>query len=92
MLGIKLKRDRGDVKEGSVVNSNGFLQRWAKGGVDSRPGGCGVLELVRTDGPGFSLCAVLLESSGPGLCGMEQRLGEQAEVQMYTGPEMLERT
>ena len=45
-----------------------------------------------TDGPGFSLCAVPLELSGPGLRSMEQRLREQAEVWRYTGPEMLERT
>ena len=62
-----------------------------KGGVDSRPGSRGVLELVQTDGPGFSLC-VPLELSGSGFRGMEQRLGEQAEVWMYTGPEMSERT
>ena len=30
------------------------------------PGSYGVLEGVQTDGPGFSLCAVPLESSGPG--------------------------
>ena len=62
-----------------------------QGGVDSGPGGRGVLELVWT-GPGFSLCAAPLESSGPGFCGLEQRLGEQAEVQRFTGPEMSERT
>ena len=63
-----------------------------KGGVNSGPGGCRVPELMRTDGPGFSLCAAPLELSGPGFRGMEQRLGEQAEVQMYTGPELSERT
>ena len=63
-----------------------------KGDVNSGPGGRGVPELVWTDGPGFSLCAAPLESSGPGIHGMEQRLGEQAEVRRYTGPEMLERT
>ena len=47
-----------------------------KGGFDSRPGGRGVLELVRTDRPGFSLCAAPFESSGPGSRGVEQRLGE----------------
>ena len=64
----------------------------SKGGVDSRPGGRGVPELVWTDGPGFSLCAVPLESSGPRFRGVEQRLGERAEVWRYTRPEMLERT
>ena len=37
-----------------------------KGGVNSRPGSYGVLDGVRTDGPGFSLCAAPLESFGPG--------------------------
>ena len=64
----------------------------SKGGIDSGPGGCGVLEWVQTDGPGFGLCAAPLESSGPGFCGVEQRFGERAEVQRYTGPEMMERT
>ena len=44
----------------------------SKGDVNSGPGGCGVLELVRTDGPGFSLCAAPLESSGPGFCSMDR--------------------
>ena len=48
-----------------------------KGGVDSGPGSHGVPELVQTDGPGFSLCAVPLELSGPGFCGKEQGLGER---------------
>ena len=90
-----------------VVNSNGFLQRWARRTLtpdlavtefwswwsqSSRAGGHGVLELVQTDGPGFSLCAAPLESSGPGFHGVEQRLGEQVEVWMYTRSEMSERT
>ena len=40
-----------------------------QGGVNSGPGSRGVPEWVRTDGPGFSLCAAPLESSGPGICG-----------------------
>ena len=48
----------------------------SKGDVNSRPGGCGVPELVQRDGPGFSLCAPPLELSGPGFCGVEWRLGE----------------
>ena len=36
-----------------------------QGGVNSRPDSYGVLEGVRTDGPGFSLCAAPLESLGP---------------------------
>ena len=47
-----------------------------QGGVDSGPGGRRVLELVQTEGPGFSLWAAPLESSGPGFCGIEQRFGE----------------
>ena len=34
-------------------------------GVNSGPGSYGVPEEVQTDGPGFSLCAVPLESLGP---------------------------
>ena len=37
-----------------------------KGGVNSGPDSYGVLEGVRTDGPGFSLYAAPLELSGPG--------------------------
>ena len=48
----------------------------SKGDVNSGPGGCGVPELVRTEGLGFSLCAAPLESSGPGFCGVEQGVGE----------------
>ena len=62
-----------------------------QGGVNSRPDSHGVLEWVQTDGPGFSLCATPLESSGPGFCSVGQRSGEQAEVQRCTGPEMVER-
>ena len=51
-----------------------------QGGVISRPGGHGVPELMRTDGPSFSLCAAPLELSGPGFHGVEQRLDERAEV------------
>ena len=35
-------------------------------GVNSGPDSRGVPEWIRTDGPGFSLCAAPLESSGPG--------------------------
>ena len=69
-----------------------------KGGTDTvfilslAPGSRGALELVQTEGPSFSLYAALLESSGPGFRGVEQRLGEQAEGQRYTRLEMSERT
>ena len=46
----------------------------------------------RQNGRGFSLYAAPLESSGPGFRGMEQRSGERADVQRYTGLEMTERT
>ena len=36
-----------------------------QGGVNSGPDSYGVPEGVRTDGPGFSLCAAPLESLGP---------------------------
>ena len=36
------------------------------GGVNSRSDSYGVPDGVRTDGPGFSLCAAPLESYGPG--------------------------
>ena len=51
-----------------------------QGDVNSRPGSRRVLEWVRTDGPGFSLCPAPLESSGPGFHGVGRRLGERAEV------------
>ena len=41
-----------------------------QGSVNSGPGSRRVPECVRTDGPGFSLCAVPLESSGPGFRGV----------------------
>ena len=37
-----------------------------QGGVNSRPDSYGVPDGVWTDGPDFSLCAVPLESYGPG--------------------------
>ena len=70
MLEIELNRGRGNVKEGLVVNSDDFFDV-GQGGVDSGPGSHKVLELVQTDGPGFSLCAAPLELSGPGFHGVE---------------------
>ena len=66
---------RGNVKEGlelTLMSSFNIEQ----GGVNSRLVSRRVLEWVWTDGPGFSLCAVPLESSGPGFRGVGQRLGE----------------
>ena len=65
----------GNVKEGlklTLMSSFDVEQ----GGVNSGPGSHGVLGWVQTDGPGFSLCATPLESSGPGFHGVGQRLGE----------------
>ena len=65
----------GNLKEGlklTLMSSFNVEQ----GGVNSRPGSRGVPEWVRTDGPGFGLCAVPLESSGPGFHGVGQRSGE----------------
>ena len=47
-----------------------------KGCANSGPGGHGVPEMMRTDGPGFSLCAAPLESSGPRFRSVGQRLDE----------------
>ena len=80
---------RGNVKEGlklTLMSSFDVEQ----GGVNSRPGSCGVLEWVRTDGPGF-LCAAPLELSGPGICGVGQRSGERAEVRRCNRLETSER-
>ena len=54
-----------------------------KGCVNSGPGGHGVPEVMQTDGPGFSLCAVPLESLGPGFQGVWQRSDERVEVQVF---------
>ena len=59
---------RGNVKERlklTLMSSFNVEQ----GGVNSRPGSHGVPEQVQMDGPGFSLCAGPLESSGPGFHG-----------------------
>ena len=49
-----------------------------KGGVNSGPDSYGVLDGVRTDGPGFSLCAVPLEPFGPGFQdGRGDRMNEE---------------
>ena len=81
---------RGNVKEGWKLTPMSSFDI-EQGGVNSGLGGRGVPEQVWTDGPGFSLCAAPLESSGPGFHGAGQRLGERVEVQRCTGPEMLER-
>ena len=67
MLGIKLNRGKGNIKEGLEVNSDELVpSTLSKGDINSRPDGRGVLEMTRMDRPGFSLCAAPLESSGHG--------------------------
>ena len=51
-----------------------------KGCVNSGPGSLGVPEMMRSDGPDFSLCAIPLGLSGPGFRGVWQRSDERAEV------------
>ena len=65
----------GNVKEGLKLTPMSSFDV-EQGGMNSGPDSCGVPEWVRTDGPGFSLCAAPLELSGPGFCGVGQRSGE----------------
>ena len=58
-------RARGNVKEGLELTSMSSFDI-EQGGINSGPDSRGVPEWVRTDGPGFSLCTVPLESSGAG--------------------------
>ena len=62
------------------------------GCANSRPGSLGVPEMMRMDRPSFSLCAVLLESSGPGFWGVRQRVEERAEVQSILDQRRTEKT
>ena len=81
---------RGNVKEGLELTPMSSFDV-EQGGVNSRPDSRGVPEWVQTDGPGFSLCAASLESSGPGFRGVDQGSGERVEVWRCTGLEMAER-
>ena len=65
MLEFKLNGVRGYVKEKLELTPMGSFTI-EQVGVYSGPGSHGILEGVRTDGPGFSLRAVPLELSGPG--------------------------
>ena len=49
----------------------------SRGGINSGPDSHRILEGVQTDGPGFSLCAAPLESSGPGF--QDRRVGRMNE-------------
>ena len=64
MLEFKLNGVRGYVKERLELTPMGSFDI-EQGGVNSRPGSHRIPEGVRTDGPGFSLCAAPLESLGP---------------------------
>ena len=57
---------KGYVKEGLELTPMGSFDI-GQGGGQLRPDSYGVLDGVWTDGPGFSLCAAPLESSGPGI-------------------------
>ena len=63
-----------------------------KGCISSRPGSYGVPERTWTNGPGFSLCAVSLELSGPGFQSVWQRSDEPVEVQSILDWRMAEET
>ena len=63
MLEFKLNGARGYVKERLELTLMGSFDI-EQGGVNSEPGSHGSLEGVWTDGPGFSLCAAPLDSSG----------------------------
>ena len=56
--------DEGGCQGGIGVNSNGFLRCWARGASTPNLVVTG-FRMVRTDRPGFSLCAAPLESFGP---------------------------
>ena len=56
---------RGYIKEGLELAPMGPFDI-EQGGDNSGPDSRGIPEGVQTDGPGFSLCAAPLESSGPG--------------------------
>ena len=66
---------RGYVQEGLELTPMSSFNV-EQGGVNSGPDSRGVPEWVQTDGPGFSLCAAPLESSGPGFHSVGQRSGE----------------
>ena len=80
----------GNVKEGLKLTPMSSFNV-EQGGINSGPGSCRVPEWVRTDGPGFSLCAAPLESSGPGFHSVGQGSGEQADVWRCTKLETSER-
>ena len=78
MLEFKLNGDEGVCQGRIGANSD------EQGGVNSRPDSHGVLEWVRTDGPGFSLCAAPLESSGPGFeVGVDGQMNDEEMTNQF---------
>ena len=67
---------RGYVKERLELTPMGSFDV-EQGGVNSGPGSHGIPDGMRTDGPGFSLCAAPLESFGPGF--QDRRVGGMTE-------------
>ena len=85
MLEFKLNGVRGYVKERLELTPMGSFDV-EEGGINSRPGSHRIPDGVRSDGPGFSLCAAPLESSGPGF--RDERVGgmnEQRSGVYWTG-------
>ena len=68
-VGIELKRTGGTSRKDWKTNSNGFLRCWARGAPTLD---LVVSEMTQMDGPGVSLCAAPLESSGPGFQGVAE--------------------
>ena len=66
MLEFKLKGDEGGHQGRIGANSDGFLRHWTRGASTLDLIVYRVPDGVRTDGPGFSLCAAPLESFDPG--------------------------
>ena len=63
-----------------------------KGCANFGPGSLRVPEMTWTDGPGFSLCAAPLESSGPGFRVVRQRVEERVEVRSIPDWRVMEKT
>ena len=70
---------------GELVLRDSFDVIW--GCANSRPGRLGVPEVTGMDGPGFSLCAVPLESLGPGFWGAQRNGRGMSGSPEYSRPE-----
>ena len=67
MLGLN-SRGVTSRKSGKLILRDSFDVR--HGCTNSGPGSLGIPEVMQMDGPGFSLCAAPLESSGSGFQGV----------------------